>query len=142
MTTAPVSRDTLTARRIRVRRLADQGRSLREIAAAVGVSKDTVARDLAVARQADGTDRTPDATPDSGSATGETARLDMPLTDRMTDDFAVLADAGLPREVAVAYAVELLANTYRHAWMKGLTPRRVRPTITRIVVQPEGEPRA
>ncbi|MEU9641503.1 helix-turn-helix domain-containing protein [Streptomyces sp. NPDC048188] len=138
MTTAPVSRDTLTARRTRVRHLADQGLSLREIAAELGVSKDTVARDLAVARQADAADRTPDATPDSGSATDET-RLNMAVTPRMTDDFAVLADAGLPREVAVAYAVELLANTYRHAWMKGLTPRRVRPTITRIVVQPEGE---
>ncbi|WP_432162330.1 DeoR family transcriptional regulator [Streptomyces tendae] len=36
----------LRARRARVRQLQTQGRSLRDIAAAVGVSKDTVRRDL------------------------------------------------------------------------------------------------
>ena len=130
------SRDTVTARRIRVRHLADQRKSLREIAAELGVSKDTVARDLAALRRDETADRTDRP---AGSAPDET-RLTLPVTDRMAADFDVLADAGLPREVAVAYALELLANTYRHAWMKGLTPRSVRPTIARIIVQPQEVP--
>ncbi|HEX5567979.1 MAG TPA: hypothetical protein VFY14_13815, partial [Streptomyces sp.] len=110
-----------------------------EIAAELGVSKDTVARDLAAMRRgetADATDRTDSG---SGSATDET-RLTLPVSRRMADDLAVLAEAGLPPHEAVEAAVGVLSNTYRWAWLRGLTPRRVRPTIDRIVIKPhQGE---
>ncbi|MFE8011485.1 hypothetical protein ACFU3O_01955 [Streptomyces antibioticus] len=62
------------------------------------------------------------------------------MTPRLIEDFAVLAEAGLTEEQAVEAAVWLLSNTYRWAWMKGFTPRRVRPAITRVVVRPhQGE---
>lgn len=88
---------------------------------------------------------TPLPVPETGRpvpATGATPRLSLPMSRRVADDLAVLADAGHSQDNAVAYALELLANTYRHAWMRGLTPRHVRPIITRIVVQPQGEHRA
>ncbi|MFF9215497.1 hypothetical protein [Streptomyces viridosporus] len=62
------------------------------------------------------------------------------MSRRMADDLAVLADAGLSEHAAVEAAIGLLSNTYRWAWLRGLTPRRVRPTISRVVIEPHGGP--
>ncbi|MEU3413759.1 helix-turn-helix domain-containing protein [Streptomyces sp. NPDC006658] len=134
MTTASKTRgsDSVSARRIRARHLADQGKSLREIAGELGVSKDTVSRDLAAMRR----DETPDATPDSGSATDPAPRLILPLSRYMADDLAVLAEAGHSEQEAVRLALAMLANAYRRAWLRGIAPRGQRP---RIVVREQGE---
>ncbi|MGJ5897982.1 helix-turn-helix domain-containing protein [Streptomyces niveiscabiei] len=135
-------RDSVSERRIKAIRLSGQGRSLRDIAAELGVSKDTVSRDLAAMRR--GETPGPDADRESGShpdlsGQGETPRLTLSLTERMTSDLAVLADAGHDPQDAVEYALALLSNTYRWAWMRGLTPRLTRPTITRVCIEQEGE---
>lgn len=104
-------RGAVAARRTRVRHLADQGASLRDIAAAVGVSKDTVRRDLAVTRQHETAGATPAAV---AGATDETPLVVVPLTASMADDLAVIrAAGGYSERAAVRLALTALANSYR-----------------------------
>ncbi|MEV7871482.1 helix-turn-helix domain-containing protein [Streptomyces sp. NPDC088124] len=147
MAETATARDT---RRATVRQLADQGMSARAIAAHLGIGKDTVRRDLAALG--------PDAPPPDarlttalagllllgrvrhGTPTGERhgapqdetpsdARLTVALTPELREHLAVLAEADHSPEDAVRYAVEMLADTYRHAWDYDQCPRGVRPVI-------------
>ncbi|MFD8075834.1 helix-turn-helix domain-containing protein [Streptomyces sp. NPDC059718] len=121
-------------RRAEVRRLSrDEGLSLRQIAERLNVSKDTVRRDLGVARQPAATTAT-HATPARATvAVDETPRATpgewLALDDETTQHLAVLHAAGHTTADAVALAVRLLANAYRHAWDYDAVPDGTAPHI-------------
>ncbi|MFF6836016.1 helix-turn-helix domain-containing protein [Streptomyces sp. NPDC012438] len=170
MTTA-TDEDTpaVAARRATVAQLRKAGRSLRDIADEVGVSKDTVRRDLEALsrdtatpvdqdRRAPVAPNTPDvadpaATPVSRladlsrdtpapAATPAVPCLTVPLDQALIADLATLTRNGVSPEAAIRRALALVASTYRQAWDAGLYPRTVDPVINRHQYAPYEEPRS
>ncbi|MFB7031730.1 MULTISPECIES: helix-turn-helix domain-containing protein [unclassified Streptomyces] len=164
MTTA-ADEDTaaVAARRATVAQLRKNGRSLRDIADEVGVSKDTVRRDLAslsrdTATPSDQDRRTPvapdapdvahpSATPVSRLAdlSRDTAAppapcLTVPLDQALIADLATLTRNGTSPEAAIRRALALVAGTYRQAWDAGLYPRTADPVVNRHQYAPYQPP--
>ncbi|MFC8290057.1 helix-turn-helix domain-containing protein [Streptomyces sp. NPDC057242] len=159
MTTA-TDEDTaaVAARRATVAQLRKDGRSLRDIADEVGVSKDTVRRDLdALSRDtetASDQDRRTPVAPDAPdvahpaatpvsrltelsrdtpapTATPAVPCLTVPLDQALIADLATLTRNGVSPEAALRRALALVASTYRQAWDAGLYPRTADPVVTR-----------
>ena len=154
---------SIATRRALVRQITDGDPTLsaRAIAAQVGVSKDTVRRDLAEMRLAQSqTARgqaavepypTPDAphgAPDAPSTQSEDAptppsSLVIELDGQLRRDLATMTRTGLDSWEAVATAVSIVAGTYRNAWASGRVPVGVAPRILSCNVapyEPKGTP--
>ncbi|WAZ27031.1 HTH domain-containing protein [Streptomyces cinnabarinus] len=141
---------TITARRAMVEELMRQepGISARKIAARLGVSKDTIRRDLAeietAQRQPTPEQQAPQPEPEPDAPAAETDHaprdpLDEPLRKWLTPearaDLALLQETGHSPGYALRRALEVLADTYRGAWDRGLYPRGTAPEITSISVR-------
>lgn len=97
MTIPPASRDTIAARRAQAAALSRDGASLRTIADRLGVSKDTIRRDLATASRDDS--------------------VTVALTSDMRHDLSLLARAGLTDpERAIRWALDHAAATVHQQW--------------------------
>ncbi|MGW1892127.1 helix-turn-helix domain-containing protein [Streptomyces sp. NPDC002004] len=122
------------ARRAAVRQLADAEPQLsaRQIAARLGLSKDTVRRDLDALRQT-----APDAArtkaPPAPSAPDGALRL----TNAMRQSLAVFAEAGQGTETAIELALATLARAYTGAWKFGLYPHGTPPRIDVVRLLPQ-----
>jgi DNA-binding transcriptional MocR family regulator len=128
--------------------LADQPTlSNRDIAAQLGVSKDTVRRDRAEVSRAQDPPAPqpapvePEAAPHAPPSEADPAPrdpLDEPLRNLLTPearaDLTLLMEAGHSPGYAVRRGLEVLADTYRGAWERGLYPRGTAPEITYISV--------
>jgi DNA-binding transcriptional MocR family regulator len=126
------------ARRADVARLAQQDLSHRAIAAQLGISKDTVRRDLdylaraerAAMRQTDASPAPPGAPPAPRGASDEPPgascapavgdRLTIDVGEGLAEDLANLMRTGCTAAAAIYYAVEKMATAYRHALQRGL----------------------
>ncbi|MFE6816029.1 hypothetical protein [Streptomyces sp. NPDC057677] len=154
MTTSPEDTATVAERRATVARRRAAGLSLREIAAELGTTKDTVHRDVqALSRDtatlSDQERRAPvapdiltvalpTATPATGPATAsrDTATpaapyLTVPLDASLLADLSTLTANGATAEDAVRQALAHFAKGYRLAWGIGLYPHTVDPVISR-----------
>ncbi|MFI1767498.1 HTH domain-containing protein [Streptomyces sp. NPDC020800] len=155
---------TITARRAMVAELLRQepGISQRSIAARLGVSKDTIRRDVdaieaaqrqAAPRPADAEpepapdapqraeDDAPPSTPDAPPVALDDAppgadHLTVPLGDQLRAGLATLAEAGHSPEDAVRLAVAVLARAYEGAWKFGLYPRGAAPRVQVVKLHP------
>lgn len=145
---------TIAARRAMVEELMRQepGISARNIAARLGVGKDTIRRDLdAIAtaqRQAEPEpaprEPEPEPAPVAPSGAEDDAPDAPPADDRLTvayDDqlragLAMLAEAGHSPEDAVRLAVTVLARAYEGAWKFGLYPHGVPPRVRVVQLHP------
>ncbi|WP_416976816.1 helix-turn-helix domain-containing protein [Streptomyces sp. T028] len=154
---------TIAARRAMVKELMRQepGISARNIAARLGVGKDTIRRDVAEIRLAqsqaapqpavgepesapDAPDAAPEAAPPAPPEEPPSAPDAPPAEDRLTvayDDqllagLATLAEAGHTPEDAIRLAVTLLARAYEGAWRFGLYPHGVRPRVRLVDLYP------
>lgn len=142
---------TIAARRAMVEELLRQepGISARNIAARLGVGKDTIRRDLAEIRPAhsqpapERAATEPEPAPDTPSPEAAPAPrdpLDEPLRRWLTfearADLALLMEAGHSPGYALRRALEVLADTYRGAWERGLCPHGSAPEITHVSVSP------
>ncbi|MET7477983.1 HTH domain-containing protein [Streptomyces sp. NPDC005648] len=140
---------TIAARRAMVEELLRQepGISARNIAARLGVGKDTIRRDLDAIRPAQSQPAPEPAAPEPSNAPHaplaepEGAPLDplsQPVRDLLTPearaDLAVLMEAGHSASFAVRRALEVLADAYRGAWERGLYPRGTAPEITYVSI--------
>ncbi|MFJ2477093.1 HTH domain-containing protein [Streptomyces sp. NPDC087659] len=125
-----LSRD---ARRTLVRQLADQDMSARAIALKIGVSKDTVRRDLDALRQDAApvaqTDAPPAPAPAPPAQVGAPggARLELDLDDQLRRDLATIARTGVPAPDAIRFAVAFVAHGYRWLWSTGRYPEGSAP---------------
>ncbi|WNI16633.1 hypothetical protein [Actinacidiphila sp. ITFR-21] len=132
--------DRLAARRATVRKLADEGMSLRAIAAHLGIGKDAVRRDLthttATAREAAAT---PDdaVAPDSAPRAGAwlTVSLDTDDTD-LRRDLATLLSTGQRLDSVVRDAISAYAAAYESAWDHGDWPRGLAPRLRQPTYHP------
>ncbi|MFF1961010.1 hypothetical protein ACFVWX_29050 [Streptomyces sp. NPDC058220] len=145
--------ETLSQRRATAAAMKRDGSSLRAIGAALGVSKDTVKRDLldhaaAVARQATEPPAPAHETPAPPVASRITAVADTALPQTLTmpthpghtvpivadeeflADLAVIVAAGRTPADAIGHAVHVLATIYRGAWAADAYPDGVEPEIT------------
>lgn len=116
-------------RRATVGRLAqEEGLSARAIAARLGISKDTVRRDLAGLAQGGAPGDAPPAAPgapvaplgEPGGAVAHGGRLVLELYQGLAEDLATLQRTGCTAEAAVDYAVATLAGAYRRALELGV----------------------
>jgi hypothetical protein len=142
----------LTQRRATVLRLSRDGLSLRAIATRVGISKDTVSRDLAAAegdttRQEDAADETAAETHQTAAETHETPQeatprdwLAITLDADLCDHLAVLLSTGRTLSAAIREAVEHYADAHRTAWDYGQCPRGTAPRIYGANYRPYGLP--
>jgi hypothetical protein len=64
------------------------------------------------------------------------APLSVRVDDRLADDLAAMARAGLNPSAAVRAAVGIVADAYRYAWSHGVVPEGVQPVITGCAVLP------
>ncbi|WP_030744484.1 helix-turn-helix domain-containing protein [Streptomyces sp. NRRL F-5135] len=145
----------LADRRATVATLARDGASLRTIAAQLGVSKDTVRRDLAAverdtARQNDTAGETAsrdDATPATSDATDHATPatsalpasgepLTIPTDAEFLADLAVMELAGRTTASAIGHAVHLVAELYRRAWASGAYPHGTEPQFIAHQLRP------
>lgn len=55
---------------------------------------------------------------------------------QLSDDLAVMAQAGMTPSDAVRCAVSIVAGTYRNAWAAGVVPEGVAPLITDCLISP------
>ncbi|MGW2511289.1 helix-turn-helix domain-containing protein [Streptomyces scopuliridis] len=142
MTTTASPGMTVSERRAQAAALSRDGASLRTIAQYLGVSKDTIRRDLdALARertrQSATQDATPGETPTAAPATpGETPAslspgdpLTVPVDQELLDDLAVITRTGRTPADAIGHAVHTLAAIYRGAWTTGTYPDGTEPDI-------------
>ncbi|MGW7195529.1 hypothetical protein [Streptomyces chryseus] len=154
------------ARRATVRQLAQQDLSHRAIAARLGISKDTVRRDLAhpaptvahtepeVAHPARATESQSDAPPappappaeDSAPPAAPTrpfgvvrpgAGLTVLPDVEFADDLAVLMSCGRTAADAIGHAVSIVAGIYRNAWARGVVLHGQEPCIVDAAVLPQ-----
>lgn len=161
--TTPEDTGTVAARRATVAQLRATGLSLREIAAKLGTTKDTVHRDvqalsrtpatppdqdcrapvapdiLTVALPA-ATPATSPATPSRDTATPVAPGLTVPLDATLLDDLATLTANGTTAEDAVRQALAHLAKSYRLVWGIGLYPPTVDPVLSRNQYAPYRPP--
>lgn len=133
--------DRLAERRTKVRQLADQRLSRRAIAARLGISKDTVSRDLAhlaLAETRDGSagarhepapPETPAETPAPPMSHPDPVALLAAQDPQLAEDLATLTACGRSAPSAVAIAVHLLADAYRNGWRTGTVPLGREPQI-------------
>jgi hypothetical protein len=133
-----VSGLSVEVRRIVVAVLTDRHMSPAQIAAELGVSRETVRRDL-LARPAPAEDQAatdeqpaeappepepaPDAAPD--------ATVTVPVTGRTRANLDALAEAGFQADDAVESGLQYLADTYRGAWRAGY-PRHAAPVVRQL----------
>lgn len=135
--------------------------SNRDIAAQLGVSKDTVRRDRAEMRQADSQpapepaapepepepdplddapEDAPPAPPDEPTPAPDAPpaedRLTLAHDDQLLAALDTLAEAGHTRDDAIRLAVTLLARAYEGAWKFGLYPHGVRPRVRLVDLHP------
>jgi len=136
--------------------------SNRDIAAQLGVSKDTVRRDRAEMRQAQEKAAPETAAPEPEDEAAETPRApddalgappeepkpapdappgDVRLTVAHDDEqllagLDILAEAGHTRDEAVRLAVTMLARAYEGAWKFGLYPRGTAPRVRVVDLYP------
>lgn len=62
--------------------------------------------------------------------------LSVRMDDKLSDDLAALARAGLNASDAARLAVAIVADAYRYAWSTGAVPEGVQPIITACAVLP------
>lgn len=129
------------ARRTEVRQLADEGLSQRAIGLRLGISKDTVRRDLArnlalvraEESQAPAGARhepaPPAETPAPPVIPVDPIALLTAASPQLAEDLATLTACGRPAFGALAYAVHYMADAYRNGWQSGLVPRGTEPQI-------------
>ncbi|MEV8395939.1 MULTISPECIES: helix-turn-helix domain-containing protein [unclassified Streptomyces] len=145
MTTTTSPGTTVSERRAQAAALSRDGASLRTIAQQLGVSKDTIKRDLdALARERTRQSATQDATSDETSsatpATPATAcetpaslspgdPLTVTVDQELLDDLAVITRTGRSPADAIGHAVHTLAAIYRGAWTTGAYPIGTEPDV-------------
>ncbi|MBP5875684.1 DeoR family transcriptional regulator [Streptomyces scabiei] len=154
---------TIAARRAMVAELVRQEPdiSARNIAARLGVGKDTIRRDLdanaTAQRQTQPDPAAPEATsapdappsaPDGAPASAPDAppaapadadRLTVDLDDQLRADLATMTRTGMTSWDAIATAVSIVAGTYRNAWASGRIPDGVAPRILTCNIAPHRE---
>ncbi|WP_435969324.1 helix-turn-helix domain-containing protein [Streptomyces sp. Qhu_M48] len=163
MTTAPEDADAIATRRATVAQLRATGLSIREIAARLGTTKDTVHRDtqalsrdtatpsdqdcrtpvapdiLTVALPA-ATPATDPATPSRDTATPPATpavpTLTVPLDTALLADLATLTRNGTTPALAIRRALAYMAGAYRQAWDADLYPPDADPVIERHAYTP------
>jgi IS30 family transposase len=157
---------TVTARRETALRMKRDGASLRDIARHLGVSKDTVRRDLAAIErdtmrqpdQRNATDQTPSETPcDTSRATGGTPcdttpethetppassnpQLSIEVDAKLRRDLDTMTGTGMTDWQAIATAVHFIAGIYRTSWAHGAVPDGIAPRIVTASVLPPKKP--
>ncbi|MFJ9917640.1 helix-turn-helix domain-containing protein [Actinacidiphila glaucinigra] len=123
------AKPSLSQRRATVRHLADQGMSARAIGAHLGISKDTVRRDLAATAQSGARQDEPRQPCPLLGAAPPVGWLTIPVDDDLHDHLAVLLAGGHTVTDAIRRSTELLADAYRTAWDYADLPRGVRPDV-------------
>ncbi|MFJ4907706.1 helix-turn-helix domain-containing protein [Streptomyces sp. NPDC093249] len=151
MTTATDETTEIAARRAQVAGFLRDGLSQRDIARRLGVSKDTVYRDVQIVSRAAATAADQPGTPfrvpriiaiaegatsppppkSPAPATPTVPSLAVPLTPQLLADLADLTRTGASPEAALRHAIATVASTYRTAWAAGLYP----PTATPVVAK-------
>lgn len=149
---SPESARTLRRSRLAALRRAEPGLSRRELAQRLGVSKDTVRRDLEAMTQ----DAVPAAAPDAPQVAEAGAaepsqdaplprRVAQPLSDMdvsqwraLRRDLAVLTQSGRSAEAIVHHVVVAVAQSYRKALVRGDIEVGTPFWITEVVMRPVG----
>lgn len=139
-------------RRATVKRMTNEGMSRRAIGTKLGISKETVRRDLEYLARAeahhgaDGARHQPPAHVPPAHHGADGARHEPPArvpplshpdpvaqlaadSPQFASDLAALTDCGRSASSAIVHAVHVLAGIYRKGWLSGLVPLGTEPEI-------------